>query len=227
MRTLGLFLFYVTAAITIAIAPAMSTAQTSSGASAAPPKYSPDVPAKITTPDTVETRIGTLRFKDGAPDPATVQLAYDQLDFSRGVDAFLTGTSATSVYAMCRGLADASIKENEAIGITENLLDARSLFLTPNTTTVYVFTCLNLKDGPMVMRVPPGVLGAVDDADFRWVTDVGLTGQTAAGAVITCSCRPDTRELCPAKATTSQSRGRTGSSCSIACSSRRATSQRR
>ncbi len=41
-----------------------------------PPKYAPDVPAKITTPDTVETRIGTLHFKDGAPDPATVQMAY-------------------------------------------------------------------------------------------------------------------------------------------------------
>jgi hypothetical protein len=26
-------------------------------------------------------------------------------------------------------------------------MDARSLFLTPNTTTIYVFTCLDLKDG--------------------------------------------------------------------------------
>ena len=140
------------------------------------PKYSPDVPAKITTPDTVETRIGTLRFKDGAPDPATVHLAYDQLDFGRGIDAFLTATSATSVYAMCRGIGDAGVKENQAIGITEDLIDARSLWLTPNTTTVYVTTCIDLKDGPMVMSVPPRVLGPVDDAAFRWVTDVGLTG---------------------------------------------------
>ena len=58
-------------------------------------------------------------------------------------------------------------------------MDARSRFLTPNTTTVYVFLCLDLKDGPMVMQVPPGVLGLVDDADFRWVTDVGLTGPDA------------------------------------------------
>jgi hypothetical protein len=55
-------------------------------------------------------------------------------------------------------------------------MDARSLFLTPNTTTVYVLACLNLKEGPMVLRVPPRTLGPVDDADFRWVTDVGLTG---------------------------------------------------
>lgn len=160
----------------MAILPATSHAQTPSGSPAAPPKYAPDVPAKITTPDTVDTRIGTLHFKDGAPDSATVQLAYDQLDFGRGVDAFLRGMSATSVYAACRGLEEAGIKLNRGIGITEELLDARSLFLTPNTTTVYVMTCLNLKDGPMVMRVPPRVLGPVDDADFRWVTDVGLTG---------------------------------------------------
>lgn len=143
---------------------------------AATPKYSPDVPTKITTPDVVDTRIGTLRFKDGAPDAATVQLAYEQLDFSRGIDAFLTGMSATSVYALCRGFEEAGVKTNQGIGIAEDLLDARSLFLTPNTTTIYVFLSINLKDEPMVMRVPPRVLGPVDDANFRWVVDVGLTG---------------------------------------------------
>jgi hypothetical protein len=169
-------LLCVTFAATIAIASAASDAQTPSGVPAGPPKYSPDVPAKITTPDTVETRIGTLRFKDGAPDPATVQLAYDQIDFNRGIDAFVKGMSATSVYAVCRGLEEAGVKPNGGIGITEQLMDARTLFLTPNTTTVYVLMCVNLNAGPMVVRVPPRALGPVDDADFRWVTDVGLTG---------------------------------------------------
>ena len=41
-------------------------------------------------------------------------------------------------------------------------MDARSLFLTPNTTTVYVLMCVNLKDGPMVVRVPPRTLGPVE-----------------------------------------------------------------
>lgn len=68
-------LLWVTLAATVVITSAASNAQTPGGAPAGPPTYSPDVPAKITTPDTVETRIGTLRFKDGAPDPATVQLA--------------------------------------------------------------------------------------------------------------------------------------------------------
>ncbi len=120
--------------------------------------------------------MGTFRFRDGAPDPATVRLAYDQIDFSRGIEAFVRGMAATSVYALCRGLEQAGVKTNGGIGITEQLMDARSLFLTPNTTTVYVMQCLNLNDGPMVVRVPPRALGPVDDADFRWVTDVGVTG---------------------------------------------------
>jgi len=165
LRVLGL-----ATAVGIAAASGLGAAQ--SGA----PKYAPDVPAKITTPDSIETRVGTLRFKDGAPDAATVQLAYDQIDFTRGIDAFVKGMSATSVYAICRGLEEAGVKANQGIGITEQLMDARSLFLTPNTTTVYVLMCVNLNDGPMVVRVPPRALGPADDADFRWVTDVGLTG---------------------------------------------------
>ncbi len=164
--------FHLTLAATLALAPALALARPPAGS----PRFAPGVPAKITTPDSQNTRIGPLRFRDGAPDPATVERAYDQLDFGRGIEAFLRGMSATSVTAACRGLEQAGVARNRGIGITETLLDARSLFLTPNTTTVYVMTCLDLRGGPMVMQVPPGVLGPVDDADFRWVTDLGLTG---------------------------------------------------
>ena len=150
--------------------------QAGGGSASAAPDYAPSVPTRITTSDTVETRIGTLRFDDGAPDAETIQTAYDQLDFGRGVDAFLKGMSATSVHALCRGFEEAGIALNQGIGITEDLMDARSLFLTANTTTVYVVLCIDVGSGPMVVRVPPRVLGPVDDADFRWVTDVGLTG---------------------------------------------------
>jgi hypothetical protein len=68
------------------------------------------------------------------------------------------------------------LRDNQGIGITEDLMDARSLFLTPNTTTVYVLVCLNLNAGPVVLEAPPGVLGPADHAYFRWVTDIGLTG---------------------------------------------------
>jgi len=69
--------------------------ESTTGTPSAPPKYMPDIPAKITTPETVETRIGTLHFPNGVPDKETTQKVYDQLDFGRGVDAFLRGMSAT------------------------------------------------------------------------------------------------------------------------------------
>src|SRR6516165_8346299 len=58
-------------------------------AAADKPKYATDVPQSITTPESVETRLGTLKFTDGFPDDATVQKVYDNLDFQRGVQAFL------------------------------------------------------------------------------------------------------------------------------------------
>jgi hypothetical protein len=142
----------------------------------AEPKFKADVPVSIQTPDIVETRIGTLKFSDGLPDQETVQKVYDNIDFSRGVEAFLSGMPAASVYALCQGLEDVGAAKNKGIGITEDLMDARSLFLTANTTTVYVFFCVDLTDGPVVAQIPPGVLGPVDDAYFRYVTDVGLIG---------------------------------------------------
>jgi len=140
------------------------------------PQYSADVPASITTPNSVDTRLGTLKFFDGLPDAQTVQKVYDQLDFSRGIEAFLSGIPAASLHAMCTGFNQVGIKNNEAIGITEDLMDARSLFLTPNSTTVYSFFCLDTKEGPVVVEIPSGVLGPADDAYFRFVTDVGMTG---------------------------------------------------
>ena len=42
-----------------------------------------DVPTSITTPDTVQTSIGTLEFRDGAPSADTAARLYDNLDFMR------------------------------------------------------------------------------------------------------------------------------------------------
>jgi hypothetical protein len=48
------------------------------------PKMATEMPAGITAPAEVQTRIGTLRTKDGFPDAATIEKVYDNLDFQRG-----------------------------------------------------------------------------------------------------------------------------------------------
>ncbi len=140
------------------------------------PRYKADVPESILTPDKVNTELlGSLEFFDGMPNNATIEKTYDFLDVSRGVEAFLSGIPAASVYAILEGFKEAGMEPGD-MGITESLMDARSLYLTPNSTTPYCMMELNLKNGPMVMEVPAGVLGPIGDAFFRWVTDVGLTG---------------------------------------------------
>ena len=61
---------------------------------------SSETPQSIQTPDTVETRLGTLNFRDGAPSAETVEKVYDQLDFSRGVEAFLNSFQGASIAAI-------------------------------------------------------------------------------------------------------------------------------
>ena len=65
-------------------------------------KYKTNIPPAIVAPDSIDTRLGVLKFKDGVPDDATVQKVYDNLDFQRGVQAFLTAMPAASLAAMPR-----------------------------------------------------------------------------------------------------------------------------
>ncbi|MEO0822352.1 MAG: DUF1254 domain-containing protein [Pseudomonadota bacterium] len=132
----------------------------------------------ITTPDTVETSIGTLRFIDGAPLPETAETVFDNLDRMRGVDAFLKGMPAASVYMLVEGARSLGAVEAHQVAIFDKLMDANSLFLTGNSSTMYVFPNLDLeRDGPTVIEVPPGALGAFNDAYFRYIADVGPAGE--------------------------------------------------
>ena len=141
----------------------------------APPKMATAIPEEITTPDSVETRIGTLKFFDGYPDPGTVDKVYDNLDFIRGVEAFLNAMPGASLYAMREGLKSVGVY-NGTVGITETLMDSRTLFLTPNSETVYATTWLDLRNGPLVVETPPNILGFLDDFWFKYIIDMGNAG---------------------------------------------------
>ena len=136
-----------------------------------PPKSLPS----ITTPDKVETSIGTLEYKDGAPSKETVAKAYDYLDLMHGVEAFVNAYQGASVAAIFKGCEDAGIPNNTALIFSE-LMDAKSLFLTANADTIYFWVNLDVTKGPIVVETPPLSLGVIDDMWFQWVTDFGLPG---------------------------------------------------
>lgn len=135
----------------------------------------------ISTPNTVETSIGTLKFLDGAPLPETAQKAYDYLDTMRAVDVFLKAMPAASVAALMHGPASIGADASNKVLITDKLMDSKPLFLTGNTSTLYVVPNLDLKvDGPTVLEIPPGMLGAFNDAWFRYIEDIGPMGPDKA-----------------------------------------------
>ncbi len=140
-------------------------------------KMTTDIPAAITTPGSVETSIGTLRFFDGVPDRPTIETVYDYMDRARAVQAYVSTVPGVSQYAMRQGQRDIGASKVNQILIWDRLADSKSLFLTGNSSTIYTWTYTNLaNDGPTVIELPKGMLGAIDDMWFRYVTDLGIAG---------------------------------------------------
>ena len=100
---------------------------------------------------------------------------YDNLDRMHGVEAFVNAYQGASTYAIREGMIKAGVEDNTLVVFSE-LMDSKSLFLTANTDTPYLWGIIDVSKGPMVFEVPPKLLGTLDDMWFRWVTDVGAPG---------------------------------------------------
>jgi hypothetical protein len=144
-------------------------------ASAQQYKYQTPTRPGVATPDSVETSIGTLDLKDGYPLPDTVQKIYDNLDRSRELQAFLLALPIVEQAAMRDDLRKLG-SDNQTDFITENLTDSRTIQLTENDDTIYNFIWLDRHKGPLVLEIPPKVLGIIDDFWYHWTADAGITG---------------------------------------------------
>jgi len=138
-------------------------------------KMTTGIPPGIAIPDSVETRLGALKFFDGFPDKPTVMKIYDNLDFQRAVQAYLLALAPVNMTGLREGLLKVG-PANVTIPTFEDNMNARSIFLTANATTPYTWIWINLHEGPLVAEVPPMTLGMIDDFWFRYVTDIGIVG---------------------------------------------------
>ena len=170
MNVSRLVSFFAAAAMAVSVLPAASMPKASPEM-----KMTTDIPTNVITPDKTETRLGTLEFVDGVPTEATSQKVWDHLDFSRAVEAMIMTTPAASLVGFRNGIRQWG-PDNETMIYWHGRLDSKGLLLTGNTTVVYTFMWIDLKDGPMVMETPPDVLGIIDDAWFHYVTDFGNAG---------------------------------------------------
>jgi len=156
----------------------LKVAADSSASVAAPSseyKMTTDIAPGVATPDTLDTSIGTLHLRDGVPSADSIETIYDNLDRSRALQAYLLGIPIVNQASM-----RASLKKfgpvNQTDVIWEDLVDSKTVELTANDNTVYSFIWLDTHDGPLVVEVPPKVLGLIDDFWYKWVADVGITG---------------------------------------------------
>jgi hypothetical protein len=134
------------------------------------------IPRSILAPERSETRLGTLKFFDGFPDNDTVERIYDNLDFQRAVQAYLIALPPVSQAGMRTGLRQWG-PDNQTVLMWENLIDSHTLTLGASDNSIYGFVWLDLNSGPLVIEAPPKILGLVDDFWYRWVADIGATGQ--------------------------------------------------
>lgn len=134
------------------------------------------IPEGIATPNTLETSIGTLTAVDGVPDLATTQKVYDNLLRNRATEAFLNCIPIASIAAMRNGILKYG-PANTTVCQFQDLMDSKSFWLTPNTTSVYMVMWLQLPENElMVLETPPNVLGLIDNAWFQYVADFGNAG---------------------------------------------------
>jgi len=138
-------------------------------------KMTTPIPPQITTPAAVDTSIGRLAFDDGVPTQESAGKIYDNLDTIRATEVFLNGIPGASMASIRAGLREVGAVDS-TVGVFETLMDSRSLFLTANSETIYFWNWMDLKNGPVVVETPPGILGVVDDFWFRYVTDMGNAG---------------------------------------------------
>lgn len=168
MKTISLYFFALVICLACSICQAQPTTPEF--------KYSTPIPPGIVMPDSLETRFGKLNFVDGMPDKDSTQKLFDNLDFQRAVQAYLLALPVVNQMGNLSGITKIG-PVNTTVAIWEELVDSRTTELTANNNTPYTWFWVDLHKGPIVIEVPPNVLGLVDDMWYSWIGDLGLTGE--------------------------------------------------
>jgi hypothetical protein len=134
--------------------------------------------SQTTTPDSVKTRIGDLKFERGFPTEDTKQKVFDEIDYQRAVQAYLWAYPAVSFESIKIATGKVFGTGLNSFVIADKFLDPKGVWLTANDTTVYACANIDLGvAGPVVVEIPPGaIVGLIDDFFQRSITDLGLPG---------------------------------------------------
>ena len=121
---------------------------------------------------TIDSRVGRIEFDGGYPTDETVQKLYDELDFQRAAQAYLWALPMASYGAMVDEHHEIGV-DTHAVLIADESAEPQQLVLTANQDTVYMSGVLDLRDGPMVMELPAGLIGTLNNIWQQPLADLG------------------------------------------------------
>jgi len=106
---------------------------------------------------------------------------HDRMHYHRAIDAAVWAMPLMNFKFYRDALADVGVGPND-IGYFSKLQDWRFQTATPNNTTPYILTYWNIKDGPIVVEIPPstedvGIFGTLMDVWQRPIDDIGALGR--------------------------------------------------
>ena len=108
--------------------------------------------------------LAELPFPNGYPSKESVAALKDELLFQRAVQTYIWALPALNMYAMKESSEKVFGKGYNVLPIWKDRLNAKTLITTPNSDVIYAMGYLDLKtDGPLVIEVPPGLQGILDD----------------------------------------------------------------
>ena len=105
----------------------------------------------------------------------------ERMLYHRSVDAAVWAMPLMNFKFYRDALAEAGVGPND-VGYFSKLQNWKFQTATPNNTTPYILTCWTMKDGPIVVEIPPssvdvGIFGTLMDAWQRPIDDVGALGR--------------------------------------------------
>ena len=126
---------------------------------------------------TFKTQIGKLQFNNGYASPETSKLLYDRIDFQRATQVYLWALPYVSFQGIHEEFVRIGAGKINSLPIFENKLLPNTVVFTANSTTIYGWnTFIMEKDQPVVIEIPPDVLGGINNAWQQPISDVGKPG---------------------------------------------------
>lgn len=123
----------------------------------------------------IETRVGTLELQSNYLTPETAKTLKDELFFQRAIQVYHLALPAVGGAGIFYDIDKVGAQSGDVIYWSDFLTSDIGL-LTANLSVLYTLISLDLSDGPIVIDVPGGLYGVIDNIYQQPLVDVGRTG---------------------------------------------------